>query len=112
MDVTCIGQAVVDCITIGIDQSGEKAKARSITLSPGGDALNESIILGRLGYRVRTCCITGPDTAGALIRDTLEKSGADLSEAMVVPGLQSVVADIIVENDGSRSSINAESIRL
>ena len=31
---------------------------------------------------------------------------------MVVPGLQSVVADIIVENDGSRSSINAESIRL
>lgn len=112
MDVTCIGQAVVDCITIGIDKSGEKAKARSITLSPGGDALNESIILGRLGYRVRTCCITGPDTAGALIRDTLEKSGADLSEAMVVPGLQSVVADIIVENDGSRSSINAESIRL
>ena len=64
MDVTCIGQAVVDCITIGIDKSGEKAKARSITLSPGGDALNESIILGRLGYRVRTCCITGPDTAG------------------------------------------------
>ena len=42
----------------------------------------------------------------------MERSGADLSEAMVVPGLQSVVADIIVENDGSRSSINAESIRL
>ena len=76
--IVCIGQAVVDCITIGISYTGESrksARARSITLNAGGDALNESVVLSRLGWKVRTLCITGSDLAGEVIRPAWKRPG-------------------------------------
>ena len=48
VSVICIGQAVVDCITRGVegDPLGMgKTRAQSITLNLGGDAVNESFVL-------------------------------------------------------------------
>ena len=95
--IVCIGQAVVDCITIGISYTGESrksARARSITLNAGGDALNESVVLSRLGWKVRTLCITGSDLAGEVIRSSLEKAGADISGIRREASIPTVVADI------------------
>lgn len=113
--IVCIGQAVVDCITIGISYTGESrksARARSITLNAGGDALNESVVLSRLGWKVRTLCITGSDLAGEVIRSSLEKAGADVSGIQRNASIPTVIADIIVEEDGSRRSINSRAIDL
>ena len=113
--IVCIGQAVVDCITIGITYDGESrksARAGSITLNAGGDALNESVVLSRLGWKVRTLCITGEDLAGDVIRSSLEKAGADTSGIRREASIPTVVADIIVEKDGSRRSINSRAIGL
>ena len=115
VDVVCVGQAVVDCITRGIDESSlsmRSARAERLTLSPGGDALNESVVLSRLGLRVRTACITGRDAAGEIIRSVLREAGADVSCVTVSEEIPSVVADIIVSRDGSRRSVNSEAIRL
>jgi len=113
--IVCIGQAVVDCITIGITYNGESrksARAQTITLNAGGDALNESIVLSHLGWKVRTLCITGEDLAGDVIRSSLEKAGADTSGIRREASIPTVVADIIVETDGSRRSINSRAIGL
>ncbi len=113
--IVCIGQAVVDCITIGITYNGESrksARAETITLNAGGDALNESVVLSRLGWKVRTLCITGEDLAGEVIRSSLEKAGADVSGIRREASIPTVIADIIVEKDGSRRSINSRAIGL
>ena len=114
-DVVCIGQAVIDCITREIDEeslSRRSARAKSITLSPGGDALNESVVMSRLGLRVRTCCVTGQDPAGDMIRSVLLGAGADISEVIISGTVPTVVANIIVNADGSRRSVNSEAILL
>ena len=114
-EIVCIGQAVVDCITIGITYKGESrksARAKSITLNAGGDALNETVVLSHLGWKVRTLCITGDDPAGQLIRSAIAGAGADASGIRVEKDIRSVIADIIVEDDGSRISINSEAIGL
>ena len=114
-EIVCIGQAVVDCITIGISYDGESrksARAKSISLGAGGDALNETVVLSRLGWRVRTLCITGDDLAGGVIRSAIKGAGADDSGILVREDIRSVIADIIVEEDGSRRSINSEAIGL
>ena len=52
VSVVCIGQAVVDCITRGVegDPLGMgKTRAQSITLNLGGDAVNESFVLSSMG---------------------------------------------------------------
>ncbi len=114
-DVLCIGQAVVDCITYGLDEDslqGKAGRAQSITLSTGGDALNESIILSRLGYDVKIMAFLGEDPAGRLILDTLEKEEVDTSLCDVKPGRDSVVADILVKKDGSRKSVSSRAALL
>lgn len=113
--IVCIGQAVVDCITIGITYNGESrksARAETITLNAGGDALNESVVLSHLGWKVRTLCITGDDLAGGVVRSSLKKAGADVSGIRTEASIPTVIADIIVEKDGSRRSINSRAIDL
>ena len=59
MTALCIGQAVVDCITRGLedDPFGRgKTRAQSITLNLGGDAVNESFVLSSLGHSVGLMC--------------------------------------------------------
>ncbi len=115
MKVLCIGQAVLDCITRNIDESSLKersARAESIRLSAGGDALNESIIFSRLGNKTSLACITGEDDAGGLIRQILERNGVDTSLMLRRDDVDTVIADILVKADGSRRSINSKAISL
>lgn len=114
-EITCIGQALVDCITRGIQhESGNKRVhlADSISLSIGGDAINESMVLKRLGHDVRLVCGLGNDLAGKMILGTMKELDincnlSDLSEDRPTP-----VANLMVENDGSRNSINSDASML
>lgn len=79
-EVVCLGQAIVDCITLGWDRTPLQKnvyRARSISLSVGGDAFNESVILTRLGHRVRLICGVGTDVAGDLILSAVTANGMD-----------------------------------
>ena len=115
VDVVCVGQALVDCITKNIrsGQTGSVAKtAQSISLSVGGDALNQSLILSRLGQMVRTGAIIGRDIAGRVVTDALSSAGADVSQINIDDDIQTVVADIVVSLDGSHYSISSDAVSL
>ena len=74
VSVVCIGQAVVDCITRGVegDPLGMgKTRAQSITLNLGGDAVNESFVLSSMGRRAALVCAVGDDLAGRFVAASL-----------------------------------------
>ena len=114
-EVTCIGQALVDCITRGIRKEDAPKKihrAESITLSIGGDAVNEATVLARLGHRVKLVCGLGQDLAGQLILDHVEKNGIDGSDIEISPKRATPVANLLVNEDGSRISCNDQAALL
>lgn len=114
-EITCVGQALVDCITRGKEAQPHKNhvyRADGISLSTGGDALNESAILAGMGYRVRLVCGLGDDLAGQLVLHMADKYGIDISFAEVSPDLSTPIANLMVERDGSRQSINSRTTML
>lgn len=114
-DVVCIGQAVVDCITRGKEEKEYKKnvyRAESITLNVGGDAVNESSVLAELGYKVRILCGLGDDLAGKVIQNELSGHGVITDSIVVQDTLSTPVANLIVNENGTRNSINGEALML
>ena len=109
-EVLCVGQAVVDCITKNIqdspDGSGRRIADR-ITLNAGGDAVNEASALAGMGRSAAILCCVGDDNAGRIILDRAKRSGVNTDFVAVRPDLETPVANIIVQADGSRSSISS-----
>ena len=107
-EIICVGQAVVDCITRGMETGSDgKMRAESITLNIGGDAINEASVLKGLGRMPGLVCGLGDDAAGQLVLKEAERRGIDTSRITVMPSLVTPVADIIVEKDGSRRSVTS-----
>ena len=110
IEVVCVGQAVIDCTTRGIgkDPHGSgKTLAESITLNFGGDALNQSFALARLGRSVSLVCALGRDLAGSAILAEAERNGIEVSGISSPDGFVTPVADLLVQLDGSRRSISS-----
>ena len=110
VSVVCIGQAVVDCITRGVegDPLGMgKTRAQSITLNLGGDAVNESFVLSSMGRRAALVCAVGDDLAGRFVANEAARRGLETGGVTVVRGLVTPVANMFVKLDGSRSSVTS-----
>ena len=109
-EVVCIGQAVVDCITRGMEEDPRglgRKRAKSITLNPGGDAFNEAAVLAGLGRRVRLVCAVGGDAAGEVLRREASRKNVITDGMTLVPGLVTPVANMFVDTDGARSSVSS-----
>lgn len=114
-EVVCIGQAVVDCITRGREKQAHKKnvyRAESISLNIGGDAMNESVILSHLGHQVKLVCGVGDDVAGHLIVHEASAQGIDTSDISILSHIATPIANLMVNEDGSRSSINSQATML
>ena len=114
-DVVCIGQAVVDCITRGAKEAPDQKlalRAESVHLSTGGDAVNESFVLAGLGYDVHLVCGLGQDYAGMILLEEAKRRGVGTSRIQVIEGMDTPIANLIVNEDGSRRSINSRATML
>ena len=114
-EVLCIGQAVVDCITRGMENDPlgmGKTRADSITLNLGGDAVNEAFVLTSLGRHAGLMCAVGDDLAGRFVMQEASERGVDVSRVSRIPGLVTPVANMFVKQDGSRSSVTSASSML
>ena len=110
VSVVCIGQAVVDCITRGVegDPLGMgKTRAQSITLNLGGDAVNESFVLSSMGRGAALVCAVGDDLAGRFAANEAARRGLETEGVTIVRGLVTPVANMFVKLDGSRSSVTS-----
>ena len=104
-DVTVIGPSVIDILAAPFDPDAlEKGKrdVDQIRMSFGGDALNESVVLSRLGKKVQLISKIGADEAGRSIRKHLEKEKVSTGHVIVQQGLNTSVNIALVDADGGR----------
>lgn len=73
----------------------------SIRLSLGGDALNESTVLARLGHSVSLATVLGADGMAETIRSHCQRERIDL-RAACVPGMDTGINVVLVGEDGER----------
>ena len=114
-EVICVGQAVVDCIVKGAQawEGLPAARAESITLSIGGDAVNESIAITQLGHSAAPMIAVGGDIAGDILQKEIRKYGVQTDLIRVMPEpFATPVANLIVDEGGGRRSLNAPATRL
>ena len=104
-NISIIGAGVVDVLVGAVD---EKIFARSSTpadfvkISFGGDALNEAIVLSRLGKKVQWISKVGDDDAGRRILNYAAENGLDTSSVTVEANLETGVNIVVVDGSGER----------
>ena len=77
-DITIIGAAILDILAAPINNSifqKGSLPMETISLSFGGDALNEAVVLSQLGVDVELISKVGNDEAGKRILDFLKEKG-------------------------------------
>ena len=108
-DVTVIGAAIVDCMMTGLDLKDPVTptgfRALSTGLYPGGEALNQAIILKRLGMEPHIVCGLGTDGASEILLKALTENGVDVSFARRTEEMQTPVTVISLDEKGERYSI-------
>lgn len=104
-DVTVIGPAIIDVLAgpvhPNVFQIGSQPM-ENIKLSFGGDALNESIVLARLGKRVELVSKLGQDEAGARVLDYLRTNNVSVDSVMVEQGLETGMNIVLIDSAGER----------
>lgn len=104
-DVTVIGPALIDVLAAPFSMEAMERDSRyldQIRMSFGGDALNESAVLTRLGKKVQLISKVGADEAGRTVLNYLHKNGIDTDSVQVEEGLETSVNIALIAEDGSR----------
>ena len=104
-DVTVIGPSVIDILAAPFEPdvlAKGKRDIDQIRMSFGGDALNEAVVLSRLGKKVQLISKIGADEAGRSIRKHLEKEKVSTGHVIVQEGLDTSVNIALVDINGGR----------
>ena len=107
-DFTIIGGAVVD---IPVQPATSKLLEQEIVpvehtgIAIGGDALNESTILSRLGKRVNLITKLGDDLAGTVLLDHCARHGIGTEQVKIQPGLPTSVNVLMIQENGERNIV-------
>lgn len=100
--VICTGMAMLDIPIRGLpalDPAREMTRAERIGLNLGGDAVNEAVVLTKLGVRTKLYTALSDDNAGKAIALLLDDAGVDRSLCEQRPGtVSSISIPIVLEN--------------
>lgn len=111
-DVTVIGPSVIDILAspAGPDLlSGITRYLDKIGMSFGGDALNESVVLTRLGKKVQLISKVGGDEAGKKILEYLRENGISTDSIRIEAGLDTTINIVLIEKNGARRFLGTAS---
>lgn len=107
-DVICIGAAVVDIPLHPVSRdifTTESYPLERISMVTGGDALNEAMIISRLGHSVALMSVVGDDAPGKFILNTCALDGVDCSKVVVDPTIDTSINIGLVTADGERTFV-------
>lgn len=105
MKVLCIGSAVMDIIGYPIGQADmwkEKQRISSIQIIPGGDAVNQSVYLARMGTQPALAACVGQDMNGEILNNTLRGFEVDTTFLKAKEDCATGTAMILVDGLGER----------
>jgi sulfofructose kinase len=107
--ILCIGIPVRDLTfrVEGVPARGSKANASHYEEICGGNALNASIAIARLGGRVSLCGPMGDaaEAASRFIFDKLAEEGIDASRLVHMPGLVTPISAVMIDPSGERTIV-------
>lgn len=105
--IIVIGAAILDVLAVPtgpeVFENGSYP-AQDIRMSPGGDALNEAVVLAELGADVALETVIGDDMAGELVLNYCRAHGVAVG-GKLRRGLATGINIVLVEKDGERSFV-------
>ena len=109
-DVICIGQAVQDILTTNVPKNAfmmetDTVKADSLTITTGGDAVNEAIILSRLGNKSSVVVRLDNRNVGDMIYQELKDENVDVSLVSRQDDCENFTSMIFIHPDGDHDFI-------
>ncbi len=105
LDVLCVGLMLVDILARPADVSlftRDTTWADEIRMCTGGDALNEAIVLSKLGIRTGLAGRMGGDGFGRFALDAAAGCGIDISGVRVPPEERTSVSIVLIDDQGDR----------
>jgi len=108
IDVICVGAAIVDIPLQPVSKNifdVESYPLNKITMTIGGDAINEATIISRLGYKVALMSRVGKDVVGDFIISACKKDKIDYSSIHVDPDIDTSINVGLVTEDGERTFV-------
>ena len=100
LDVTSIGEAFVDFVSLTSD--GSLTNAQSFVKAAGGAPANVAVGLARLGLRSAFAGKVGKDSFGRFVQKELRLAGVDTWGVVVDRRHKTRLAFVAVSNDGNR----------
>ena len=106
--VVCGGLITVDLLfdVPGHPDLGQKARAQSSRIEPGGGALIAASAIAALGGRAALVGAVGDDSLGDLVRSSLAARGIDAGLVQSMRGLATARSAVLIAPDGDRTIIN------
>ncbi len=105
-EIIVIGAAVIDTLVCPAEPDVFEAgsfPAENISMSPGGDALNEATVLAKLGKKVRLETVIGDDEAGRYLLEHCARCGIEVPEDAVRGEYVTGINVVLVRKDGRRN---------
>ncbi len=106
MRVLCIGLAVMDIAARPIIKDmkwQEKQSISEIGIQMGGDAVNQSVFLQRLGMEPGLNICVGSDNTGMMLKSALEIQGVDSSLVRVRENARTGTSLVLIDDRGERT---------
>lgn len=104
-DVICAGLATVDLIAGILEPEALKRDTtylETLSLGIGGDAVNQAVVLSRLGCRTGLMALCGSDYWGKYLIDSLEDEGVDCSMVTTDSGHPTTVSIVMLDSGRER----------
>lgn len=104
-EISIIGAAIIDILAAPVNEnvfSVGSCPMDTMKMSFGGDALNEAVILSRLGKCVQLMTKVGKDEAGKRVMDYMSENGLSTDCVRVEEGLETGINIVLIDETGER----------
>ena len=108
LDVICIGAAIVDIPLQPVSKNifdVESYPLDRISMTIGGDAINEATIISRLGHKVALMSRIGKDAVGNFILEACKKDNIDINSIHIDENIDTSINVGLVTHDGERTFV-------
>ena len=107
-DVLCVGAAVIDIPLQPVSKNifdVESYPLQQISMTIGGDAINESTVISRLGHKTALATMVGDDAAGQYIIQHCQREGICVEGIRTKENIDTSINVGLVTQDGERTFV-------
>lgn len=105
-DITIIGAAIIDILAGPVNEKLFQTCSMPMQMTKmsfGGDALNEAVVLSRMGKRVELVTKVGNDEAGRRVFDYIKENHINMDKITVEDGLTTGMNIVLIDDKGERN---------